>query len=46
MADIIIKQIFNKSIFTWRRANLNKKGEARSNYLDGIRKADEVIQGP
>jgi len=40
MADIIISQIFGKPIFTWNKNNLNKKGEARSNYLSAIRHAD------
>ena len=40
IADIIISKIFGKSVFTWNSANLNKKGEARSNYLTAIRLAD------
>jgi Fic-DOC domain mobile mystery protein B len=40
LADIIISHIFGKPIFTWNSSNLNKKGEARSNYLTAIRKAD------
>jgi len=40
IADIIINQIFEKPVFTWNNANLNKKGEARSNYLAAIRAAD------
>jgi Fic-DOC domain mobile mystery protein B len=40
IADIIISQIFGKPIFTWNNTNLNKKGEARSNYLTAIRSAD------
>ena len=40
IADIIISQIFGKPVFTWNSTNLNKKGEARSNYLTAIRLAD------
>jgi Fic-DOC domain mobile mystery protein B len=40
IADIIISQLFGKPIFTWNSTNLNKKGEARSNYLTAIRQAD------
>jgi Fic-DOC domain mobile mystery protein B len=40
IADIIISKIFGKSVFTWNSANLNKRGEARSNYLTAIRLAD------
>lgn len=40
LADIIIDKIFEKPLFTWNNTNLNKKGEARSNYLTAIRQAD------
>lgn len=40
MADIIIGHIFGKPVFTWNRTNLNKKSEARLNYLKAIRAAD------
>jgi Fic-DOC domain mobile mystery protein B len=40
IADIIISQIFGNPIFTWNSVNLNKKGEARTNYLTAIRQAD------
>lgn len=40
IADIIISQLFGKPIFSWNSKNLNKKGEARSNYLNAIRLAD------
>ena len=40
MADIIISQLFGKPIFSWNSSNINKKGEARSNYLAAIRAAD------
>ena len=41
MADIIIDKVFDQPIFTWSRANLNKKGEVRSNYIKAIREADK-----
>ena len=40
IADIIMQQIFGKPVFNWNKANLNKKGEARTNYLMAIRAAD------
>lgn len=40
LADIIINHIFGKAFFTWGRTNLNKKGEARTNYLNAIRAGD------
>ena len=41
MADVIISKIFEKSYFTWSSCNLNKKSEARTNYLKAIKKADK-----
>ncbi len=41
MADVIISNIFEKSYFTWSSCNLNKKSEARTNYLNAIKKADK-----
>lgn len=41
MADIIISKIFGKPVFTWNRSSLNKKGEARTTYLNAIRLADK-----
>lgn len=41
MADVIMSQIFNKGVFTWSRANLIKKGEERSNYLNALHAADK-----
>jgi Fic-DOC domain mobile mystery protein B len=40
MADIIISQIFERPVYKWGKTNLNRKGEARSNYLTAIRAAD------
>ncbi len=39
-ADVIINQIFGKNYFTWSNHNLNKKGEARGNYLKAIKEGD------
>ncbi len=41
MADIIMSHIFKKPVFSWSRANLVKKGEERSSYLNAIRQADK-----
>lgn len=40
IADVIIDKIYGKPVFSWNRTNLNKKGEARTNYLTAIRAAD------
>lgn len=40
IADIIVNHVFGKPIFTWSSANLNKKGEARSNYMKAIKAGD------
>jgi len=40
IADIIMSKLFEKPVFTWNRANLNKKSEARTKYLKSIRAAD------
>jgi Fic-DOC domain mobile mystery protein B len=41
IADVMIKQIFDKNIFTWSGSNLVKQGETRMNYLKAIREADK-----
>ena len=41
MADVIVNHIFGKPVFTWSRANLNKRGEQRTNYLKAIKEADK-----
>ena len=41
MADVIISKIFEKKYFTWSSSNINKKSEARTNYLKAIKKADK-----
>lgn len=38
--DILISHGFNRPVFTWGRADLNKKGEARKKYLGAIYSAD------
>jgi len=40
MADIIISNIFNKSVFTWGSADLAKSGSSRKKYLEAIYAAD------
>ncbi len=39
-ADILISRGLEKPIFTWGRANLTKKGEARKIYLQALHLAD------
>ncbi|MBL7128083.1 MAG: mobile mystery protein B [Ignavibacteria bacterium] len=41
IADVIINKIFGKPYFTWSSNNLNKKGEARNNYLKAIKEGDK-----
>lgn len=40
MADVLITQVFGKPVFSWNRADLNRKGGSRSDYLKAIREAD------
>ncbi len=40
VADIIIDKIFNEQIFTWGSGNLVRSGDKRTNYLQGIKEAD------
>lgn len=40
MADIIIRNIFQQKMFTWRGNSLQKNGSIREEYLDAVRKAD------
>jgi hypothetical protein len=46
MADIIIESIFEKDVFTWNNSNLVKPNNARKEYIDSIRKADNGIIEP
>jgi Fic-DOC domain mobile mystery protein B len=40
MADIIIESVFGKELFTWNYSNLVKPDNARNEYIDSIKKAD------
>lgn len=40
MADIIIKSIFGKEIFSWHQSNMVKANETRNEYINALRKAD------
>lgn len=41
IADILVSHGFGGPTFSWGSINLTSKGEARSTYLDALRKADE-----
>lgn len=41
MADIIIEKIYNLPVFTWGAANLTKKGDARTAYMQALKAADK-----
>jgi Fic-DOC domain mobile mystery protein B len=41
MADLIIEKIYKKKPFTWGSKNLSKKGIARKEYMDALKKADK-----
>lgn len=40
MADIVMKHIFKKPIFTWGYKNLVNKSEVRETYIKALKKAD------
>lgn len=40
MADIIIESVFGMKVFTWNNSNLVKPNNARKEYIDSIRQAD------
>jgi len=40
MADIIIESVFGMNVFTWNNSNLVKPNNARTEYIDSIRQAD------
>jgi hypothetical protein len=40
MADLIMEKLYNIKFFSWGSANLVKSTEARSNYIQAVRKAD------
>ncbi len=46
MADIIIEFVFGKDVFTWNNSNLVKPDNARKEYIDSIRKADNGTINP
>ena len=41
IADVIINKIFEKPYFSWSSNSLNKKSEARINYLKAIKEGDK-----
>lgn len=40
MADIIIEKVFKQPVFSWGAADLVKKGDARTAYLQALKAAD------
>ncbi len=40
MADIMMKNIFKKSIFSWGQKNLVNKSSARKHYIKSLKNAD------
>lgn len=40
MADIIIESVFGRDVFTWNNSNLVKPDNARIEYIESIRQAD------
>jgi hypothetical protein len=41
MADLIIEKLYNTQFFSWGSANLVNATEARNNYIQAVRKADD-----
>lgn len=41
MADLIMEKLYNSKFFSWGSANLIKATEARSNYIQAVRRADK-----
>jgi Fic-DOC domain mobile mystery protein B len=41
MADLIIEKLYNTKFFSWGSANLVNATEARNNYIQAVRKADD-----
>lgn len=41
MADMVIEQVFKLPVFTWGTANLGQQGDARANYIQAVKAADE-----
>lgn len=46
MADIIIESVFGREVFTWNNSSLVKPDNARKEYIDSIRKADNGTIDP
>ena len=42
IADLIMEKIYNGNFFTWGSANLAHSTDARSQYIQAVRKADEL----
>ncbi len=40
MADLIMKNMFNKPAFTWGKSDLIKPSEVRRNYINAVKMAD------
>lgn len=40
LADIIMKHVFKKSVFSWGNQNLEKKNDLRDKYIKALREAD------
>jgi len=40
MADILTESVFGLDVFTWNNSNLVKPGDARKEYIDSIKLAD------
>jgi hypothetical protein len=41
MADLILEKLYNKKYFSWGSSNLVKATEARTAYIEAIKKADQ-----
>ena len=41
IADLIMEKLYNSKFFSWGSANLVKATEARSNYIQAVKKADK-----
>ena len=42
IADLIMEKIYNGNFFTWGSANLVNSADVRSQYIQAVRKADEL----
>ena len=42
IADLIMEKIYNGNFFTWGSVNLVHSTDARSQYIQAVRKADEL----